>query len=376
MKNVSVITPAYNQSHYLGEAIQSVLLQTYPEFEIVVVDDGSTDGTAEVAQSFQDARIRYLYQENRGLSAARNTGIQNSNGEYLTFLDSDDKFLPDKLAILVEELESHPDICLAAGQAIPIDETGKSIGKTFDKPIPGDLRQLLMGNPLHVGSVLLRRSCQQEVGYFDETLRSYEDWDMWLRLARNGCRMTWIPRPVSYYRFHTAQMTRIGGQMTKATFAVLDNVFDDPDLPESWKTFRLQAYSNAYLRAAAQAYLAKDFQHASDDLRQAITLNPELITGNAHVLADHFLAWTDLPKVADPLTFLDEIFAHLPDEATLLKRNRREHLGRAAIQIAFQSYLSGDYRTTRTAVLRAIKNKPQLVINRGVLSIFVRSSFR
>jgi len=376
MKKVSIIIPAYNQSHYLGEAIQSVLDQSYTELEIFVVDDGSTDDTPQVAQSFGDRRIHYLYQENRGLSAARNTGIRNSNGEYLSFLDSDDKFLPDKLAILVDELESHPEICLAAGQAILIDENGQSIGKPFDKPIPSDLRKLLIGNPLHVGSVILRRDCQERVGYFDEGLRSYEDWDMWLRLAKAGFQMRWVPRPVSYYRFHTAQMTRIGSQMTKATFAVLDHVFDDPNLPESWEVLRPQAYSSAYLRAAAQAYLAKDYQQAREDLRQAVALNPELLTGDAHHLADHFLAWTDLPKVADPLIFLEDIFTNLPEEAAVLRRHRRQHLGSAAIQIAFGSYMSGDYRRTRSAVLYAIKNKPQWIMNRGVLSILMRSSFR
>jgi hypothetical protein len=188
--------------------------------------------------------------------------------------------------------------------------------------------------------------------------------------------MSWVPRPVSYYRFHTAQMTRVGTQMTEATFAVLDKVFNFPDLPESWKAMRDRAYSHACLRASAQAYLAQEHEVARDYLHQAVHLNPELLDGDARVLADHFIAWTELPKVQDPFKFLEAIFGNLPDDTAILQRQRREHLGRAAVQLAFQAYVRRDYRTTRSAVLHAIRYQPQWLMNRGVISILMRSSFR
>jgi len=157
-KKVSVIIPAYNQGLYLKEAIQSVLDQTYPNFDLVIVDDGSTDDTAEVVHRFRDQRIRYIYQENRGLSAARNTGIQHSDGELLTFLDSDDLFFPDKLEVLVAELEQHPEVGFVAGQAVLIDEYGNPLGEVFNTPLPDDPARLLLWNPLHVCSVMVRRS--------------------------------------------------------------------------------------------------------------------------------------------------------------------------------------------------------------------------
>jgi glycosyltransferase involved in cell wall biosynthesis len=118
MAKVSVIIPAYNQAPYLSKSIQSVLDQTCQDFEIVVVDDGSTDDTAAVVQSFHDDRIHYIYQENRGLSAARNTGIDNSTAEYITYLDSDDLFLPMKIELLGGVLDQDPDIGFLAGQAV------------------------------------------------------------------------------------------------------------------------------------------------------------------------------------------------------------------------------------------------------------------
>ena len=227
MPTVSVIVPAYNQGHYLEECIQSVLKQTYEDFEIIIVDDGSTDNTQEVSTSFSDSRVHYIHQENRGLSGARNTGIKKAKGSYITYLDSDDLFLPKKLEVLIDNFETEPDFGIIAGQAIVINEHGEKLGEVFDTPPPKDHLQFLMGNPLHVGSVLIRYEWQIKAGYFDENLRSYEDWDMWLRLVRAGCNFGWVAQPVSLYRFHPAQMTRDGEQMTTATFEVLDiNLFN------------------------------------------------------------------------------------------------------------------------------------------------------
>ena len=374
MATVSVIIPAYNQSHYLGAAIQSVLEQSYPDFEAIVVDDGSTDDTPIVARGFNDQRVRYIYQENRGLSGARNTGIRNSVGTYITYLDSDDLFLKDKLSLLVGELERNKTAGFVAGQAIPIDENGKPVGKIFNSPPPDDLRMLLLRNPFHVGSVMVRRSWQEKVGFFDESLRSYEDWDMWLRLALAGCEMVWVPQPVSLYRFHSAQMTRIGSQMTTATFTVLDKIYADPGLPESWKLLRSQAYSHAYLRAAAQSYNAEDYVNAQSCLEKAVELNPELLRNDASQLADMFVAWTDLPKTGDPLAFVERIYDHLPDCLEPLRRKQRSALGQTAIQSAFSAYRQGDMDRTRHAVLRAFMYSPKWMLNQGAWSMLLRST--
>jgi glycosyltransferase involved in cell wall biosynthesis len=372
MDLVTVIIPAFNQGAYLAHAIRSVLGQTYPEFEVVVVDDGSTDHTASVAQEFTDPRIRFIQQANRGLPAARNTGIAASRGAFLTFLDSDDIFLPEKIAVLAAELQRHPRAGLAAGQAIPIDEDGRPIGKTFDGGLPEDGSRLLLGNPLHVGSVLLRRSWQEVVGGFDETLRSYEDWDLWLRLAREGCPMRWVPSPVSLYRFHPSQMTRDGSQMTCANFAVLDKIFRDPDLPEGWRQRRDEAYSHAFLRASAHCYVVGDVAGGMENLERAVELNDRLLADGGRPLVDRFAAWTDLPKTPDPISFLETVYRHLPDRLAFLRRHRRE-IGRVALNVAFESHQAGDRRAARAALWRAVRYQPAWMANRGVLSILFRS---
>ena len=373
MPTVSVIIPAYNQSRYLGQAIRSVLAQTYASFEIIVVDDGSTDDTRQVATGFADARVRYVHQLNRGLSAARNTGIRHARGELLTFLDSDDLFLEHKLATLVGALEKNPALGLVAGGAILIDEHGELVGEVFDEGLPANLSDLLLGNPLHVGSVLLRREWQERVGFFDETLRSYEDWDMWLRLARLGCPMGSVPRPVSFYRFHRDQMTRIGSQMTTATFAVLEKTYNDPDLPDGWRARRHEAYSRGFLRAAAQAYNASDFTHARECMREAVKLCPELCDNDAEFLAGVTAGWANHTKTRDSLAFLERVYNHLPDELAVLRQRRGADLSRQALQVAFAAHARGDSRKAGAHVWRAVAFRPKVLINRGVLAIALRA---
>ena len=373
MTMISVIIPAYNQGKYLDQAIQSVLDQTYPDFEIIVVDDGSTDATPDIVRSYLDSRVQYIYQENQGLSAARNTGIRCSKGSFLSFLDSDDLFMPNKLALLVDVLNQQPEVGLVAGQSIPIDENGNPAGEIFNKALPDKGHLLLLGNPLHVGSVLLRRSMQEKVGYFDETLRSYEDWDMWLRLARIGCQMAWVPKPVSMYRFHTSQMTRLGTQMTDASFAVLDKVFRDTTLPNAWWECHDIAYSNAYLRAAAQAYNAQDFKNGKAYLMHAVTLDPDLVINNADPLARQFSAWTDLPKTGDRLEFLEGIYNHLPEQIPVLHHRRRHDLSLAAQRLVYESFNKGNPGQTIRAMTKAAKYQPSWLGKRGTMAILVRS---
>ena len=373
MPLVSVIIPAYNQGTYLQAAIQSVLDQTLADFEAIIVDDGSTDNTYETVHSFDDQRILYHHQKNQGLSAARNTGIRLSSGIYLSFLDSDDLFLPDKLALLWKKLDENPQLGLTAGQYIPINEAGEIIGEPSENTIPDDPVDLLLNNPLHVGSILLARKWQQRAGYFDETLRSYEDWDMWLRLGKLGCQMGWIPKPVSLYRFHTKQMTRNSEQMTKATFDVLKKFFNDQGLSENWVLARDKAYSYAHLRAFASFSTAKDYQKANQHLLEATRLNPDLLSDNAAPLAQRIRSFTVSPKVQDPLDFLRAIYSHLPDELAVLKKHRGRETGQIALQLAFENYRRGDIKKARLYILQAVWNQPEYLKNRGVVSILFRT---
>jgi len=372
MTSVSVIIPAYNQGHYLEGCVQSVLNQSYQDFEVIIVDDGSTDRTKEIGTSFSDSRVHYIYQSNKGLSGARNTGIKKARGKYITYLDSDDQFLPKKLEVLVDKLENEPDLGLVAGEAIIIDEQGKKLGEVFDAPPPEDPLQFIMGNPLHVGSILIRAEWQSKVGYFDESLRSYEDWDMWLRLAKAGCQFGWVAQPVSLYRFHRDQMTRNGAQMTTATFKVLEKTYS-ADLPDDWRKYKDIAYSNAYLRAAPQAYLSRDFNKAKSYINKAIELNPKLQENHAKELATRIAGWADYSKIDNPLAYLTDVYNNLPDSLEDLAKRGNNEIAEKATQLAFTAFENSDYQEAQLALRCGIKHKPHILVNRGILSIYLKS---
>jgi glycosyltransferase involved in cell wall biosynthesis len=373
MPTISVVIPAYNQAAYLGAAIRSVLGQTRQDFEIIVVDDGSTDGTSEVAASFADARVRCIRQDNRGLPAARNTGIRAATGACVSLLDSDDLFLPRKLELLADALDRQPGLGLVAGKAAYIDQDGCDLQQPIGSALPDDPAQLLLGNPIHVGSVLVRRAWLERVGLFDERLRACEDWDMWLRLATAGCPMRSIDQPVSLYRVHTAQMTRSAKRMREAMLQTLDKTFAAPDLPESWRAWRSQAYAAAYVKAGGRALLASEFADAANDLDQAARLDPGLAERDGQRLAALLSNWSDDPAAGDALDYLQRAYGHLPPSLEGLRRRGPRELARKAKQMAFDAYRRGEVRRARALFWRAFIYQPVSLKDRGTLTICARS---
>lgn len=206
---VSAVVTAYNCVQYIGEALESVLSQTRPPDEIVVVDDGSRDGTPDVVANFPQNRIRLIVQENRGPGAARNRGIMETSGEFLAFLDGDDIWLADKTALQLAYLQSHPHVALVSGDEwlwdIETDE--RWLGGLRLKPYHNLSREILIhnlvGNP---SMVMLRRSILQRVGLFDTTLPWGQDWELWIRIATRA-PIGYLTQPVIIYRKHSAGVT-------------------------------------------------------------------------------------------------------------------------------------------------------------------------
>jgi glycosyltransferase involved in cell wall biosynthesis len=211
---VSIITVTYNYGHFLPEAIQSVLEQTFPDWELIVVDDGSTDNTADVVASFQDHRIRYVCQQNRGNPAARNAALKMATGEYVAFLDADDAWLPDKLQKQVTQLDSlPPSVGLVYSDAYVFnDEDGAVIRRFLQGRTPPRGRvftQLLPeegGWFIHDTASLIRRVVFERVGLYDESLRTYEDWEMWVRIA-NVYEVEGSDEPLARCRHHSSQLS-------------------------------------------------------------------------------------------------------------------------------------------------------------------------
>src|SRR5438874_647614 len=178
---VSVVIPCYNQAHFLGEAIESVVSQTHSPIETIVVDDGSTDGTADVAAAY---RVRCVRQENRGLPEARNTGIRVSNGEAVLFLDSDDLLAHDAVAAAVACISSHAAAAFAFGRPKIVGLRGEEV---VPEPVESNFyEELLRRNYIMMpGLVLYRRWVFDRIGLFDPRLDAAEDYDLYLRITRS-----------------------------------------------------------------------------------------------------------------------------------------------------------------------------------------------
>jgi glycosyltransferase involved in cell wall biosynthesis len=224
MATVSIIIPAYNYAHYLAEAIDSALAQTYPDIEVIVVDDGSTDDTAEVCKTFGD-QIRYHYKKNAGLSAARNTGIELAKGKYALFLDADDILLPSMVERCMEVFDSDSsDIGVAACTRVLIDENGKVVEERPREKAVAEMitaRDLLLMNRITVACALVRVAVFDSVGRFDEALTSSEDRDMWIRIA-STFKLTRIPDELVRYRVHSSNMSRNTDRMSQNMARVLE----------------------------------------------------------------------------------------------------------------------------------------------------------
>jgi glycosyltransferase involved in cell wall biosynthesis len=222
---VSIIIPCYNQAHFLHDAIQSALTQTYSHREIFIVDDGSTDNTAEVTARFSG--VRYIRQENSGVSTARNTGLKESRGEYLVFLDADDQLLPEALEIGVDRLRQHPECAFASGHSRFITADGSLLGKSKQPYVTRDhYLELLRGNYIWCpGSVIYRRSAFEVVKGFDTSLGPGADYDLYFRITRDFpvfCHNQFV----TGYRLHNSSMSTDHSLMLRDTLKALNAQWD------------------------------------------------------------------------------------------------------------------------------------------------------
>ena len=202
MPTISVIIPTYNNASVVKEAIQSVLEQTLSDYEIIVVDDGSTDNTREVVRSFSDKRIRYVYQENRGRSSARNHAIGLAQGEYVAFLDSDDLFMPTKLEKQVACMEKNPNVLLSHTSYIRVNAGGEYIEEVESGTFSGKVYpEIIRGCPIATPTVMVQRNALGANMRFEESIRIGEDTILWTQLARKSIILG-IDEPLAKVRIH------------------------------------------------------------------------------------------------------------------------------------------------------------------------------
>jgi glycosyltransferase involved in cell wall biosynthesis len=216
---VSVVIPCYNGEAFIQEAITSALTQTYQRVEVIVINDGSTDRSAEIIQALP---VRYIHQENRGLTPSRNRGIEESRGSYIVFLDADDRLLPDAIETGLKVLQEHPECAMTIGDHFFVREDGSYLAPSHKEfRASAHYEALLISNFIEmISSVLFRRSVFEAVGAFDTRLRVAEDYELYLRIARDFpvCCHTAV---VAEYRQHTSNVSHDSELMLTLTLQVL-----------------------------------------------------------------------------------------------------------------------------------------------------------
>ena len=232
MPKVSVIIPTYNRASLLPRALESVLRQTFRDSEVIVVDDGSTDHTQTVMRRF-DGKVKYVRQNNQGSAAARNRGIQESSGEYIAFLDSDDYWVPEKLEEQVKILDTYKNVGIVYARMPIINEKGEKIGMKPAGISGKNFKELLeVWGDLPTSTVMTRRVCFEKAGMFDTSLVTMQDIDMWLRIARFYELYEIEGKVLAYYCRHDNQATsdkiKVYGGLVRIYTKIFNNFADAP----------------------------------------------------------------------------------------------------------------------------------------------------
>ena len=384
MPKVSVIIPTYNAAQTVGRAISSVLAQSYKDFEVIVVDDGSSDNTRQVLAS-NFANVQYFYQTNQERSAARNHGIAMACGEYVAFLDADDWWEPNKLELQVTVMESDPTVGLVYSAYHEVTDTGQAILRsrsTGDQPGVRLFDQLVLGNIIGSPSfVMARRHEVMRVGGFDEALRQSEDWDLWLRLAAESL-VAYIDKPLTFYRRSSgAQLQRLlSRDAGRAWPYIIEKLFASPKVTGCFGHLHNPAMARVVLRSAMIDCLQAEHDECTAKLNEAAQLDESLFVSPTNELADRVIEFgrevlpsrcTDCQGVPE---FVDQMWDRLPGQVRLQACHwRRQTRGRYYAQRFFEAHAEGQRSGIRRAGLRVVLADASWLANRGFVSIWSKS---
>ncbi len=277
MPRVSVIIPTYNRADYICETVDSVLNQTYKDFEIVVIDDGSTDNTKEKLSIF-GSKIKLINQKNSERAVSRNNGVKNSTGEYIAFLDSDDKWKENKLELQVNSLDQDKKIVLSYSQSLRIDDKSNEINSA-SRQLQGYngflYEKLLIRNIIVSATPLVRRESFEKIEGFKSEYIPYEDWEFWIRLSLQG-EFSYINEPLAYYRLHPLQSVKLTSaeKIEKVTTSLLEDSFKLTDVNPSIKN---KSLGMANLRFCYWYLIAGDIEKAREKISKALEYYPKFI---------------------------------------------------------------------------------------------------
>lgn len=387
MPKVTVIIPTYNRRDYVIKTIDSVLTQTYTDFEVIIIDDGSADGTGEALSAQYGDRIQYVWQENQGESMARNRGIDMAQSTYIAFLDSDDLWLPEKLAKQVPVLDCQPSAGMVFCQSWIIDASGQRIG---ERPFGSDLKlsdlsfeEMSFGNRISGPSTtLIRRTALDKIDGFDTQIHFGEDWDLWLRMALHY-QFAFIPEPLVLIRRHRGAQcyypsSKRNAQRLADHLTLLEKAFAarSGSVPINLRHRALaHQYAQAFLAEVAVGNVAK----ARENLQATVGLAPELLQDHCVFGRPLVNQAAIIAEVADgssfdqSLDYVSKILEHLRAVGIQDRSFEKTVLADTYAMLGFVAHNRDDIHAARDFLLMAIRYNPGWLQNRGVLSVLAKS---
>jgi glycosyltransferase involved in cell wall biosynthesis len=272
---VSVIIPAYNGDRYIVQAVESVLNQTYTNWEIIVIDDGSQDETHRVLQPYFD-RIRYIFQENQGVAAARNLACQLAQGEFLAFLDADDYFLPSKLEKQLACFEVDPALDMVQTGWFIVDEKGTNISaiQPWLQTPKLDLESFIIYKCVRPSAMMLRRKWWKSLGGFNDKFALAEDLDFALRFTLKGCKAVWLEEILTCYRQHSFSLMSSGVPLMRNTEILMEKFFARLDLPQSIRRLKKQERYQCFVWMAWRMYRDGHLAEMAECLEKSLQYTP------------------------------------------------------------------------------------------------------
>lgn len=386
MPTISIITPVYNGGRYLAETIQNVLDQTFQDWELIIVNDGSTDNTCEIVNRYRSDRLCFIQQANQGVSVARNTGLKASKGQYIIFLDADDWWDPSCLELLLQTLQNvsleyalvHSNWAFAADK----DEIGIERSSTFRH---GDgLRSLVIYNPFPIHAALIRRSALESIGGFGEEIPTLEDWELWIRLALGGYKFYYLPNLLAYYRWYAGSKSKNYEKRKIERLKILDRFWARDNIPDEIQLLKSQSYVSAQIDFCVSQFGHGNVPAALEELEQAVRIDPECALD---IDLYYRIAYANQAVVRAGQKHLSE---HLDEKTAIRNTNtviryfKTNNLissnqliiarWTALSSIATALYSEGYYTRSRLYIIRALRcNLPSSLFQKNNLLMFVKT---
>jgi GT2 family glycosyltransferase len=382
MSKVSIIMPVYNGAKYIAEAINSAFAQTYKDWELIVVDDGSTDDTEEIVVSL-GLPLKFIKQQNCGPSAARNLGLQAATGTYIVFLDADDEWDHDFLEKTASQLDRLDESVAAVCSGwLYIDKEGQELPHTrMSRDGYLGLEDFLINNPFPLHAILTRKELLLSVHGFDSQILAMEDWDLWLRLLGTGRRFYAIRSPFAKYRLHGLSNSREPDRMRRGRLHALEKLFARADLLADMQALKPRILGRALTQSSVEFFAVGRDREALRDFCEAIQVCPELFEDDevfyAIICAQQPVGYKGTGEFLDlesgERRLVDSIRAALSTSDVPDTKLSSQVYGRAYLVLSRLAYSQRRMDLTRHYMYLALKHDATLIRNGNVLKLGAKS---